>query len=159
MNKILFLFAVLGCCCGCNEKPAQDYDYISLSPTAGWQKGEELTFSLQMEDTLRTYALYFTGQIRNTRLLSDMNAFPAKVTIQSPSGKQYSSIISLPLNITQQRGHYRLSNGIMEIEWPFLRNVRNRECGIWKITLTQTAEAEIYKNITGLGISYKEEQN
>lgn len=156
MNKF-FLFVTVLLLCGC-AKPAKDYDYISLSPASGWKEGENLTLSLNLEDTVHTYALYLTARIRNTQALNEINAFPTEVALRSPSGRRYSSIVTLPLNVIQKREHYRQSNGMMEIEWPFLKNVRNREIGTWQITLRQTAGADIYKSITGFGVSYKKDK-
>ena len=142
---------------GCG-KPMRDYGYISMNPAKGWEKNKELVFTLDMKgDTAHTYAIYFTAEIKNNQRINEINAFPVEVIFESPYRETYSNIISLPINVTQKEELYRLSKGIMEIEWPYLRNIRNKTDGTWRITIKQTANPDIYRNITGFGVCYKEE--
>ncbi len=151
---IIFLFsAILLYGCG---RPVKDYGYISMNPVRGWEKGRDLTFSLEMEDTVNIYSIYFTSRIKNNRSINDINGFPVNVIFRSPDGQYYSDTISLPLNIIQKRKLYRMTNGIMEIEWPYLKNIRNDRSGTWHITIRQTTKTDIYKNIIGFGVCSKE---
>lgn len=142
---------------GCG-KPLRDYGYISMHPAKGWEKHENLEFTLDMKgDTAHTYAIYFTAEIKNNPDINEINAFPVEVIFESPYRETYSNIISLPINVTQKEELYRMSKGIMEIEWPYLKNIRNKTDGTWRITIKQMANPDIYKNITGFGICYKQE--
>lgn len=153
---LLYVVAVL-LLSGCG-KPRRDYGYISMNPAKGWEKNRNLEFTLDMKgDTVHTYAICFTAEIRNNPDINEINAFPVEVIFESPYRETYSNIVSLPINVTQKEEVYRLSKGIMEIEWPYLRNIRNKTDGTWRITVKQTANPAIYKNITGFGICYKQE--
>lgn len=155
-TALLYVVAIL-LLSGCG-KPLRDYGYISMNPAKGWEKNRNLEFTLDMKgDTVHTYAIYFTAEIRNSPDINEMNAFPVKVIFESPYRETYSNIVSLPINVTQKEELYRLSKGIMEIEWPYLKNIRNKTDGTWRITIKQTANPAIYKNITGFGVCYKQE--
>ncbi|MEG1692585.1 MAG: hypothetical protein RR312_04250 [Bacteroidales bacterium] len=155
-NAITGLIIIVILFCGCaKNKPNRDYTYISLNPIKGWENGILLNFNLELSDTANIYAIYFTTQIKDNQDINSISGFPVDVCIMSPKGDKYYNSVILPLNVMQKKKIYHLSNGVIEIEWPYLKNIKNKESGIWKLTLKQTQSANIYKNIIGFGASCK----
>lgn len=156
-NKWLLPIAIilLVCCAQSQSQPAKDYVFKTLNPVKGWEKNVPISFSLDLTDTIHTCEIYFSAQIKNNRNLNNISGFPVEVCLKSPAGGYYYNNIILPLNVTQQEGVYRLSHGIMEIEWPFIKNINNKESGTWQIIIKQTGNPNIYKNIIGLGACCK----
>jgi hypothetical protein len=160
-NKCLLLIATI-LLVGGNQpqsQPAKDYVYTTLNPVKGWEKNTPLFFSLDLTDTIHTCEIYFSAQIKNDRNLNNSNGFPVEVCLKSPGGVYYYNNVVLPINVTQTEGVYRLSHGIIEIEWPFIKNIKNKESGTWQITIKQTGNPNIYKNIIGFGACCKLAQN
>lgn len=140
---------------GCLTQPQKEYTYITLSPLSGWEKEKKLSFKLDLTDTAAVYEIYFTAQIKNNQNINECNGFPVEICFTSPKGVNYHNSVSLPINVIQKQELYKLSHGIIEIEWPYIKNIKNKEGGIWHLSLQQTAPQNIYKNIIGFGVRCK----
>lgn len=140
---------------GCTQ-PRNDYKYICFNPIKGWEKEVPIIFNLDLTDTVNIQEIYFTAKIKHNENLNNINGFPIEVCFKSPKGNNYYSMVSLPINVIQKNEIYRLSQGVIEIEWPFIKNIKNKESGIWQLTIKQTGVADTYKNIIGFGACCKE---
>lgn len=145
----------------CTRRPLQLSDFEELDISQGWREGVEL--ALDMEDTVNTCMLEICMQIKNSQRVNNVDTFAVTIDIVSPEQLHYSERIALPTSTTENNTPYTLTNGIRNYRWTYRRGINNRISGRWMFTLTPSGtnvqQKEIYKEIIGVGISCKKENN
>lgn len=148
---LLALLLVYGC-----SQPVQDYAYKSLNRLKGWQENIPITLEFDMADTTAPCELYIVGEIAIKRSIGKNIGYPVNITLIAPDSTQYSDYAILPLHVIRDGETSRKSHGVMEIEWPYRKNIYNRKPGQWTMVITQSDAATDYSNIIGLGVHCKQ---
>ena len=150
------LFALL--CQACSQ-PVKEYSFATLNRIKGWQNDTGAVLSFDMTDTTNACELYIVGEIATGRTIQKEKGYPVNITFAAPDGTYYTDSVFLPLYTGKEGGiTSHTSNGIMEIEWPYRKNIYNKIPGQWKIIFTKGDTLEDYSNIIGLGIYCKQKE-
>jgi hypothetical protein len=150
------LFALL--CQACSQ-PVKEYSFATLNRIKGWQNDTGAVLAFDMTDTTNACELYIVGEIATGRTIQKEKGYPVNITFAAPDGTYYTDSVFLPLYTGKEGGIIsHTSNGIMEIEWPYRKNIYNKIPGQWKIIFTKGDTLEDYSNIIGLGIYCKQKE-
>lgn len=153
LGTILFAIMISGC-----SQPVKDYSYINLNRLKGWSENTSLTLNFDMVDTTNACELYIIGEIATKRTIEKEKGYPINITFIAPCGTMYRDSVVLPTNVVSDREVSRISHGIRVIEWPYRKNIYNKEPGQWSMVLTKGDLNEDYSNIIGLGVYCKQEK-
>jgi hypothetical protein len=150
------LFALF--CQACSQ-PVKEYSFATLNRIKGWQNDTGAVLAFDMTDTTNACELYIVGEIATGRTIQKEKGYPVNITFAAPDGTNYTDSVFLPLYTGKEGGIIsHTSNGIMEIEWPYRKNIYNKIPGQWKIIFTKGDTLEDYSNILGLGIHCKQKE-
>lgn len=145
----------------CSTRPLQLTDFRELDIYEGWNGSVGL--AIDMEDTVNTRMLEICMQIRNSQTIEETDAFEVTIEIVSPEELRYIERITLPTSAREGYTIYTLTNGIRNYRWAYRRGIKNRVAGRWQFTITPSGNSglqrEIYKEIIGVGISCKKDNN
>ena len=144
----------------CNE-PIKELCFVEFDRNKGFEAPALL--SLDMRDTVWPQQLFLSARLHTYNSSVIATSIPLIVKIVSPSGLHKNDTISLPLNFSESAEYNRNKiNGYINFQWPYRKNIINREAGVWTFELspytTEEHHNNIFKNITGLGISCKKEE-
>ncbi len=160
---IVSVFALALLCC---SRPVKNSAFCNLDPKNGWCG--PVSLEIEMTDSINATQLDICFQIISYNIEKSVSV-PVVLGIESPSGQQYTDTLLLPLDIIKEKGiTYNKSNGYMTLQWPYRKNVITRDPGLWQFTFipygatasdgnTPEKDYNIYKKITGIGISCKQE--
>lgn len=137
--------------CAYSKPPLKDYSYKSFNLSTGWESGEKVEFTLEL-DTVETHTIFMCGIVRNNYTLNNIAEIPIKIKFISSGGVERTYKIELPLNVKEESNKYRKNNGTLEIEWPIISNIINKETGLYSVIIEQNSRQPIYENILGIGI-------
>ena len=161
LRNIAIITLFLSVFISCNE-PIKELCFIEFEKDQGFEAPALL--SLDMRDTVSPQQLFLCARLHSYNSAFEATSIPLIVKIESPGGLCKSDTVSLPLNISEHTEiAYNKLNGYINLQWPYRRNIINRESGIWKFELSpynpdKETDNSIFKNITGLGISCKKEE-
>ena len=160
-HNIAIITLILSVFISCNE-PIKELCFVEFEKDQGFEAPALL--SLDMRDTVSPQQLFLCARLHTYNSAFKATSIPIIVKIESPGGLLKSDTVSLPLNISEPTEiTYNKFNGYINLQWPYRRNIINRESGIWKFELSpyitdEDLDNSIFKNITGLGISCKKEE-
>lgn len=153
---IIFIFILVATAC---RQPVKTSDFRELHVFRGWESS--VVFTIEMTDTVHWQEMSVCAQFSNEKNIHSFEKIPIVIHLVSPAGNQYADTVSFPLHVIPDNHFYTNENGLISIQWPYRKNIRNKEPGSWTITLIpngKTGENSIYQNIIGLGISCKKEE-
>lgn len=156
LNALSILLFALLLVCGCSQPPVRDYTYKNLNRLKGWRENIPITLEFDMTDTISPCELYIVGEIAIKRSIGKSIGYPVNITLIAPDSTQYSDSATLPLHVVRDGETSRKSHGVMEIEWPYRKNIYNRKPGQWTMVISQSDAATDYSNIIGLGVHCKQ---
>ena len=147
-SLIIFLAA------GCRE-PLKHFTFRSLDGN-GWLPEDTLSFELDLRKTDEGKNIYISSSFREFERKQVMKEglFSFFITMVSPSGTVQRDTLSLPFNSLQMKS--KKEGKIVQLQWPYLLDVKPAEEGIWKIELTRPkGDSPVYERVRGVGISCK----
>lgn len=158
-KKNLFIFATILTILlyGCKNKPEKNFSVFSFNPNIGWNNNDTIKLEIDLSDTLSSIDLYFMGEIKYNDELKNTPHYPLKIFLTAPTGEVFVDTLRLPTNIIDNTDIKRVSNGIMDVEWPYRRNVYNKLSGRWKIDVVKNCYKTDYANLISFGITYKKD--
>ncbi len=155
LKQIIFGLLLTMIAAGCTQ-PVYESSYINLNRLAGWKENTPLKLTFEMPDSTVETELYLIGEIATKRTTGEKTGYPVNLAFMAPDSTFYTDSIQLPLHVIQDGEISKISNGIMEIEWPYRKNIYNKIPGKWEVVITQGDPEEDYSNIIGLGIYCKQ---
>lgn len=151
---LLFLLPLLASC----NKPAKEFCFIELSHTCGFDAPATLT--LDITDTLTPMQMNLSARLFDSAI-SENGTISVVFKAISPSGLCGCDTLYLPVKRKQNSNiAYNEGNGTLTLNWPYRKNIIFKESGVWTFSISpynRTSQNDLYKNITGLGISCKKE--
>jgi|SRR5574344_1172881 hypothetical protein len=151
---IISVAALLIVACSCVNRIGDDYCYVS---TNGIKIRDTIHLSLKI-DTGYISTLYLCVKINNSFLKNRDNTLPLILIFTSPDKKLYSDTVKLPLNIRLNKRNSRISNGCINIEYPYLTNINNKIPGLWHIDIIRYRFNINHPLVQGLGMSAKRKE-
>lgn len=148
---IIAAFALTLIAAGCRQ-PVNDYAYKNLNRIKGWTDGTPVVLDFEMTDTTGACELYLAGEIKRQRSATKSEGFPINLTFTAPDGSRYADSVTLPVNVVKGKGISSTSHGVMNVEWPYRKNIYNKIPGNWSVMITKGDPERDYSNIIGLGI-------
>lgn len=145
------MMAMLVIAYSCSHKVSEEYCYTSINGIKG---KDTIRFSMNI-DTAIIADLYLCVKISNSYKNSEDNTLPLVIIFKSPDKKVYADTVSLPLNVFPHKTNAN-SDGCTAIEWPYIRNIRNKTPGKWNIEILRYRYNSNHPLVQGLGISVKE---
>ncbi len=161
ITRANILVAITAFCIFCNcSRPIKNSDYVSIDPMVGWQSDSIISLSLEFPyDSLQALDLYITLQILNNHLLTKEDEIVLDIDFISPKEHNYFDSVELPIAGTGSGTRMEKKNGIIELSVPYIKNIKNRETGIWTFNIKKNISCKASNNIIGLGLFYKTRKN
>lgn len=144
---VLLLTFLTGC-----SQPVGDYFFVSTE-TARTQGGH-YDFTLNLDDSTRTYSVRLAARLVAARLPDRQAAFDIHIT--SPVGQTTIERKAFPLEESEETRMTAGSSSVVDCEWLLQRGIRvnGPDAGTWRIAVSPTDTA-LLDAIYGIGISYE----
>lgn len=154
-NRVVIIILALITLTGCRE-PVRDYYFTAIDKGRGWADDAPISLEVDMTDTLAPCELYFVGEVILQGGYCEVEGYPVGIKLISPAGRQFSDTLILPLNVKWGDGVSRTFGGVKEIEWPYRKNIYNKNAGRWRVILSKIDKNRDYSSLIGIGIYCKQ---
>lgn len=153
-GKFLAVLTAVVAVFSCSE-PVKQYSFKDFTRGDGWSKDVPAELSLDIRDGVNDGKFYICAQIVCNAALNGFSEIPLSVDFTAPDGKRYYDNIDLPLNVIRKEGVVQHNGRLMQIQWPYMRLSDTYISGRWSITLRHRGDHPVYRNILGIGASYR----
>lgn len=153
-NALILSSLILFLAAGCHE-PLKHFSFRSLQGD-GWLPEDTLCLELDLRKSDEGKNIYISSSFREFEEKQVMKERPFcfYITMVSPSGATQKDTLSLPFNSLQMKS--KRDGKIIQLQWPYLLDVKPNEEGLWKIELTRPkGDNTVYEKVRGVGISCK----
>lgn len=143
------LIGLSSCAPFSKKGPQKDYECVKIDRRES-DTPEKIHFNIEMRDTTSRYDICFAARANKGCNSPIINA---KVTLESPLGDKSTSMVPIPIDNRLKHKVVRKSShqGVYDVESIWLKEIKPKMSGIWKITL------EIHeKGVHEIGICCRE---